>query len=60
MVISYTIKEKNIPFNLINNIKWTKRESILQQKKLFKLLICRNFYIFVANKQLIKIKWKTN
>lgn len=37
-----------------------KERAFYNKKKLFKLLICRNFYIFVANKQLIKIKWKTN
>lgn len=37
-----------------------KKREHLTTKKLFKLLISRNFYIFVANKQLIKIKWKTN
>lgn len=37
-----------------------KKRASYNKKKLFKLFICRNFYIFVANKQLIKIKWKTN
>ena len=37
-----------------------KREHLTTKKTYLKLFICRNFYIFVANKQLIKIKWKTN